>query len=173
MWIKITGSLFVLISGTFIGFKIASHFSERPSQIRQILSCLTSLKSYVNYVSMPLSEALLSCTKGVDGPIKNLFHKMAHLLEENGCFTPQEAIQYALKDCENELSLEKAEIELLHALGSNLGFINSDEQERYISMIQVQLKEIEREAVHYRDQNVKMYRYLGICSALVIVIILL
>jgi stage III sporulation protein AB len=152
---------------------MAGHFNERPAQIRQILSCLTSLKSHVNYMAMPLSEALLSSTKGVDGPVRELFHKMAHLLDENGRITPGEALQHALKDCDNELSLEKSEIEILYSLGANLGFINSEEQDRYISMVQLQLKEIEQEAVHYRDQNVKMYRYLGICGSLIVVIILL
>lgn len=173
MWMKVIGSLLVLFSGTYIGFTIAGRFSQRPNQIREIVSCLTSLKSYVNYIAMPLSEALIASTNGINGPVKELFGKMAYLLEQNGCMTPEEAIQSALKDCETILSLGKTEKEILYSLGANLGFINSTEQARYISMVQEQLKEIEREAINYRDQNVKMYRYLGICSSLIIVIILL
>lgn len=173
MWLKILGSSFIIFSGTYIGFKLAKKFSERPVQIRQILSCLASLKTYINYVSMPLPEALIICTNGVEGPIKKLFQRTGELLESNGCLNPKKALEYAVEEVRIELSLENAELEILHSLGANLGLINRIEQERYIAMIEVQLQEIEHEAIRYRDQNVKMYRYLGICSSLVVVIILL
>lgn len=173
MWLKVLGSVFVILSGTYTGFKLANRFSERPSQIRQIRSCLTSLKSYVNYVAMPLPEALAHCTSGVDGPVSKLFQKTGELLGSNGCLNPKEALEFALKSLEHELSLAKTEIDILRSLGANLGLINCAEQERYIAMIENQLQEIEREAIRFRDQNAKMYRYLGICSGLIIVIIML
>jgi stage III sporulation protein AB len=70
------------------------------------------------------------------------------------------------------LVLEKPELELLSVLGANLGAIDRIEQEKYLNMIQEQLRQLEAEAAHISGQNSKMYRYLGICGSLAIVILL-
>lgn len=172
MWLKLAGGLIVIIAGTSIGFSLASRCSERPRQIRQIISCIGSLKSYINYVSLPLAEALINCTKGTCGAAAELFKKTAEILNKNGWMTPQEAISQALKET-SELALEKPELEILSVFGANLGLTNREEQGNYLDLIQEQLEKIEHDALKLRDQNSKMYRYLGICGGLAIVILLI
>jgi len=172
MWLKILGSLLVVMTGIYIGFKLSSRCSERPRQIRQMVSCLVSLKSYINYVSMPLTEALVKCTTGTEGPVAKFFYKTADLLELNGWMTPQQAISQVLQEMETQLAIEKPEIEILSILGANLGTMNREEQQKYLNMIQEQLEKLEQEAIRTRDQNSKMYRYLGVCGGLVVVILL-
>lgn len=172
MWLKVIGSMLVLTAATYCGFKLSQRCSERPQQLRQIISCIVSLKSYINYISMPLPEALVKSTAGTASPVAELFTQIASVLGKNVWMKPQQAIAQVLADMENRLALDKPEHEILIMLGANLGSLNREEQSKYLDMIEEQLKKLEQEAVRSRELNTKMYRYLGVCSGLVIVILL-
>ena len=74
MWLKLAGGVLVLIVSSSIGFQLAARCCGRPQHIRQIISCLGSLKSYITYACLPLSEALIQCTHGMYGPVADFFH---------------------------------------------------------------------------------------------------
>lgn len=171
MWLKILGSLMIVIASTSLGFNLAVRYVERPRQIRQLISCLSALKSHINYVAIPLPEALSRCTGGITGPVAELFHTMAWLLVNKGWLTPQAALDQALKQS-NKLALNKAEREVLAVFSANLGGMNREEQHKSLDLAHEQLSRIQYEAEKLCDQNVKMYRYLGVCSGLAIIIIL-
>lgn len=172
MWLKLAGGVLVLLVSSCIGFQLAARCSGRPQQIRQIVSCLGSLKSYITYACLPLHEALIHCTHGTCGPVADFFHHTATLLERNGGLSPQQAINTVLSDMQGRLMLKEPELEILSILGANLGIMNCQEQGNYLSMIIEQLEKFEGEAARLRDLNTKMYRYLGICGGLAIVILL-
>lgn len=172
MWLKLAGSLLVIFSGTCIGYSFANRCKERPKQIRHILNCLASLRSYINYASVPLPEALRLCTTSTDGIIRDLFTSMSGILDKTGWVTPKDAMVQAMTLFEKRMALDKPEVEILVLLGANLGIADHIEQEKFLSMIQNELEKIEQDAIKLRDQNVKLYRYLGICGSLAVVICL-
>lgn len=172
MWLKITGGLLVLFVSSYIGFKLAARCSGRPQHIRQVISCLGSLKSYMTYASVPLHEALMQCNHGIHGPVADFFHHTGVMLEKNSMLSPQQAINLVLDEMKGELMLRPSELEILGILGANLGIMNRQEQGNYLSMIIEQLERFEGEAARLRDLNTKMYRYLGICGGAAIVILL-
>jgi len=173
MWLKIIGGVLVIVVSSSIGLQLAARCSGRPKHIRQLVSCLGSLKSYITYACLPLDEALLQCTHGIEGPVADFFHHTAALLQENGVLSPGQAIHTVLEDLQGRLLLQKEELEVLEVLGANLGVMNRHEQGQYLSMIIEQLEKLETEAGRIRDLNTKMYRYLGVCSGLAVVILLL
>lgn len=172
MWLKLAGAIIVLVSATGIGFKLADRLNERPRQIRHLISCIGALKSYIGYVSLPLADALINCTNGTSGAVNDLFHKMGRILIENGWMTPNEALKAAISD-NPSLAFESPELEVLSVLAANLGSTGRDDQKNCLSMVQEQLGKIEQDAIRIRDQNSKMYRYLGVCGGLAIVIVLI
>jgi stage III sporulation protein AB len=173
MWLKLFGSSLIIFTGTYVGFKLAARCSERPRQIGQIIRCLAALKSYINYVTMPLPDALASSVNGMRGPIADLFLQVSRILKKRGWLTPREAIEEALLENRGRLALEAPEEEILCVLGANLGLVNREEQYKYIGVVETQLQKIEQEAAKVREQNVKMYQYLGICGSLALVILLI
>lgn len=173
MWLKLAGSLLIILAGTSIGWKAAQRFSDRPRQIRQVINCLASLKSYMNYAALPLPEALRLCTGNTEGVIRDIFQNMSFVLEENGWLTPQEAMTQTISSLEEKLALETPELEALRLLSSNLGSVDQTEQEKFLQVVQNQLLQLEEEALQLRERNVKMYRYLGVCGSLMVVIVLL
>lgn len=173
MWLKALGSSLVIMTGIYIGFTLAARCTERPHQIRQIVSCIVTLKAYINYISLPLSEALVKCTDGTDGVIAKFFMGVSRKLEENRWMNPEEAMKQTMSNLGSQLVIEQPEREVLLMMGANLGTMNKTEQEKYLTMVQEQLEQLEQGAVRIRDQNTKMYRYLGICGSLVIVLLLI
>jgi stage III sporulation protein AB len=173
MWLKLIGSILVFLVSTYIGFQMASRCQARPRHLRQIISCLGSLRSYIIYACLPLHEAVAQCTNGTDGPVAVFFQNIAIMLEKEATLTPQEVIKRVLSEMRGSLMLKNPEIEVLHVLGGNLGVMNCKEQEKYLSLIIEQLERFENEAIRLRDLNTKMYRYLGICGGMAIVIILI
>ncbi len=171
MWLKILGSLMIIATGTYIGFTLAACYAERPRQIRQLISCLSALKSHINYVAVPLPEALSQCTCGIAGPVANFFHTTSLLLSHNGWLTPRAAMEQALKESKH-LMLNQPEREILAVFSANLGSMNREEQHKSLELVEEQLSRIQQDAEKLCEQNVKMYRYLGICGGFVIVIIL-
>jgi len=171
MWLKLVGSVLVILVSSSIGFQMATRCSGRPRHIRQIITCLISLKSYMTYASLPLHEALLQCTHGIHGPVAGFFHTVARMMNEQGMLSPREAIHMVLTERQGELLLKEPELEVLE-VGGNLGMMDRQEQGHYLAMVIEQLETFELEATRFRDLNTKMYRYLGVCGGLAVVILL-
>ncbi len=173
MWLKLVGGFLVVAVASRLGWALAAKYQERPCQIRQLISCLTSLRSYINYVAMPLPQALISCTGGTAGPVADLFKVTANQLNRNTGLTPQEAFAFGLEALRERLTFQRSELEIIAVMGANLGVMNREEQHKYFNMVLAQLDVIEKDAIRLREQNAKMYRYLGICGGLAIVLLLI
>ncbi len=172
MWLKLAGSILIVAAGAWTGFAVAGRYCERPRQIGQLIGCLTALQNYVNYASIPLPEALVNCGSQVDGPVRELFHHTARTLTACGWQSPRQALAGALEAQASRLALGDPEREVLLQLGANLGCTDRSEQHKYLAMVLDQLGQLEQESRRARDQNAKMYRYLGICGGLAVVILL-
>jgi stage III sporulation protein AB len=70
-----------------------------------------------------------------------------------------------------ELALKRPELETLEALFANLGIMDREEQQKSINLAEYQLTRIQEDAQELSAQNVKMYRYLGICGGLALILI--
>lgn len=173
MWLKLIGSVFIVTAGAFFGFELAKRYIERPKQIRQLMNGIRSLQSYIHYAAMPLSEAFSQAARGVAAPISDLLAGTGAIMRKDAYLTPQEALTLAVKEMQYRLALHKAEVDDLILFAANLGFMNREEQQKYCDMILSQLGKYEQEALKVKEQNVTMYRYLGVCGGLMIVILIL
>lgn len=173
MFVKLLGSSLIIFTGAYIGFSLAKRCSDRPANLRQILSCIVALKSYMNYASMPLAESLVQCSSGTGKNVSGFFLTVAGLLKKNYLMQPQEAIEKTLVDYRYKLALVQEDCDLLILLGCNLGHMDKTEQDKYLLMVEQRLEILEREATVDRDKNCKMYRYLGVCGSLMVVLLLI
>lgn len=173
MWLKLSGSVLVIAAGAMLGFAQAARYKNRPQQIRQLMNGIVALKSCIGYASMPLAEAFYASARGLSGVMDGVFTDIGRCLRQDAAITPQEAIAKAL-DCANEqMALRRLEREAFILFGANLGTMNREEQERYCDMLLSQLEKIEHDALALRDQNVAMYRYIGVCGGMAVVILLI
>lgn len=169
---KFIGIILIFTSFTYGGFYLALRCCQRTQQLNQIIQCLSALKTHIGYSALPLEQALLACCYGVDGYGSEIFKKMGNILRENNQISPCEAIQIAMKSVGTSLALKDPERELLLYFSANLGSSGRKEQERYLEVIKNQFEKYEQEAIQIRNLNAKMYRYLGICSGITMIILL-
>jgi stage III sporulation protein AB len=169
--IKLLGSCLIMLVSSYIGFAMALRCSRRPQEINQLIQCLVSLKSYIGYAVLPLDQALVQCTQGVKGQGAMIFKHMGASLKADARITPQEALDFVLGNMRS-LSLEDAERDLLRYFAANLGTMNCKEQEKMLDVVRVQFEKLEQEAMRLKNLNTKLYRYLGICGGLAVVILL-
>ena len=169
---KLAGSILVIAAGASMGFNMAARYKDRPQHIRQLINGVVALKSYIRYASTPLAEAFCQSAKGLSGSVCALFEAIGIYLRQEAALTPQEAIVKSMSS-HNQLALKQQEREAFILFGANLGQMNREEQERYCDMIIAQLEKIERDALMLRDQNVAMYRYLGVCGGMTVAILLI
>ncbi|KYZ77530.1 stage III sporulation protein AB [Anaerosporomusa subterranea] len=173
MWLKLTGSILVIAAGGLMGFSLAARYQNRPKQVRQLINGIVALKSYIRYASTPLAEAFSESARGLSGVICEVFTTIGKFLRWEAALTPQEAITRALETSGDQLALKRQEKEAFILFGANLGKMNREEQERYCDMLMSQLEKIEHDALALRDQNVAMYRYLGVCGGMTVAILLI
>ncbi len=172
MFVKLLGCAMVVAAGTGMGFSLAGRYSERPRQLGQLIGCLTSLGTHISYATLPLPAALARAARGLDSPVGGLFRLTAAILENRGWLSPRDALEEALEGGGRQLALERPERDILLQLGTNLGATGREEQQKYLAMVLDELRRVEQEALRLKDQNVKMYRYLGICGGLAVAILL-
>ena len=156
-----------------MGFGLAARYKNRPQQVRQLINGIVALKSYIRYASTPLAEAFSQSARGLSGAIADLFTAIGCYLRQEKMMTPQEAIVRAFNAGADELSLRRQEKDAFILFAANLGQMNREEQEQYCDMLMSQLEKIERDALTLRDQNVAMYRYLGVCGGMGVAILLI
>lgn len=173
MWLKAAGCLLVVAASTLFGFSLAARYTSRPQQVRQLINGISALQSNIRYASAPLTVAFEQSARGLSGPVAQLFLVIGRLLRQDASLTPREAIGRALAAGNAELSLRHQETEAVILFGSNLGQMNREEQVRYCDLLMAQLATLEQNALTLRDQNVNMYRYLGVCGGLAAAILLI
>lgn len=171
MWVKLLGCAMIVAAGTGIGFSLAGRFSERPRQLGQLIGCLTALGAHISYATLPLSEAVAWAARGLESPVGGFFRLTAAILANRGWLSPRDAFEEALAEGGRHLVLEQPEREILLQLGTNLGATGREEQQKYLAMVLEELRRYEQEALRLKEQNVKMYRYLGICGGLAVAIL--
>lgn len=173
MWLKCVGCLLIILAGSALGFRYANRYEERLQQIKQLTSCLTTLESYIEHVAMPLAKAFAQIVQGLEGPIAELFTRTALAMEHSRQLSPVDALEENFEQLKDDIRLEQPERELLLLLVTKLTVINSKGHSAYFSMTLKQLQDIEEQARQNQVVNVKMFRYLGICGSLILVILLL
>ncbi|MBU2700930.1 stage III sporulation protein AB [Sporomusaceae bacterium BoRhaA] len=173
MWLKCVGCLLIIVAGSALGFRYANRYEERLQQIKLLTSCLTTLESYIEHVAMPLTQAFIQIVQGLEGPIAELFMKTALAMEHSRQLSPVDALEENFERLKNDIRLEQPEQELLLLLVTKLTVINPKGHSAYFAMTLKQLQDIEEQARQNQAVNVKMFRYLGICGSLILVILLL
>ncbi|MDU2065328.1 MAG: stage III sporulation protein AB [Sporomusaceae bacterium] len=173
MVLKVAGCLMILLAGTLQGFYYAKRFQKRVVELQDLILALTSLASYIEHLAMPLTSALKFSVEGLHGAVYDLFVFTAGQMKTKPDLSWQQALAAAWEQSRNQLSLAEPERHILFALAANLPVLNPNGYSALFQTTQEQLREIEKQALVEREKNVKLFRYLGFCGSLTVVILLL
>ncbi|HHY70158.1 MAG TPA: stage III sporulation protein AB [Thermoanaerobacterales bacterium] len=172
MWLKLTGGVMVVISCSMMGFIIAGNFKYRPKTLRNLQVALSMLETEINYGHSPLPEALKSISKKCEKDVAELFVITAKNLSSRNGLTANEAWEKSLKDFYINSYITDNDYEILMAFGKYLGSTDKQNQIKNIKLTLDNLRQQEITSIEEKQKNEKLWKYLGVLSGLMILLLL-
>lgn len=171
--LKLIGSILVIASTSLAGFYYSKTFLERLKQIREMQYALTMLESEIIYSSSPLTEALNYIAKRSSSPLKEFFSKFSEKLKNKEVEGILEGFRLTLNEFKTELKFQKDEIDSISSFLKSLESSDLEGQKKSFNITIKKLNDFEKRAHEIMIKNEKLYKYLGVCSGLLVVIILI
>ena len=137
---KLLGALLVIVGSTAAGFIYSDKFRKRTQQLNEFLRCLFQLQNEIVYTHTSLPEGLKNLSKTSTFPIDKFFKEVSQLLEKNEVDTVYDAFVQEFKHFENELFLEKEDIEVIVNFSKTLGESDIEGHKKIFSLVVENLK---------------------------------
>lgn len=170
--IKLIGALCIIFAGTMLGFYQALQLAARPRQIRQSQQGLQRLETEILYGFTPLSDALLTVSQSLTGPVSALFARASEGLASGEAGTVADSWGQAVDECWPRTAMKRAERDALLQLGTVLGKSDRTDQAKHLRLAVSVLAAEETEAAEDYRRYGKMWRSLGLLSGALIVILM-
>lgn len=169
---RLAGALLLVAASTLLGMAMGRWYTQRASQLRDLLLALEVLETEIRYGAVHLSEALRRAGSTVEPPVRDFFLSVAEGLDGHPALSGAEAWERGLARTAHRLSLDREEKAALRAVGVRLGASDADDQVRYLQAARHVLRRHAEKAEGQRDQGVRLWRYLGVCTGLALVLLL-
>lgn len=170
--LKLLGSIIIIAGATVIGFTYSNIYMQRVKQLRDMQFALNMMETEIAYTATPLIEVLFSVGEKSSSVIKKLFAGMAEALRDKKKSSVFDAFIYAYNQLKDEIYIDKEEIGVISSFMQSLGSSDVEGQKKNFNITIKKLESFEKRAEEIRTKNEKLYRYLGLCFGVLIVIIL-
>ena len=167
---KFVGAILIILASGSFGFLVAQQIALRPQQLRQLKTAVEMLKTEIEYGVTPLPAAFTKIAKNLSSPISQIFIVAQSNLEEG--VIAQQAWQNSVSEVTPKTALTAEDERIVLEIGYNLGNSSSKDQIRHLNLAQEQITNCYQEAINNKQQKVKLWRYLGVLTGLLIVIII-
>lgn len=164
---------FIIITCAYLGFMYGERYRKRFYNLKQLQRALLQLENEILYAYTSLPIAVDNISKKSKGEIKNFLEEIAEGLKENKFDTVYDAFSYSFARYKDKLYFQEEDIDLLGDLSKSLGEVDIAGHEKLFSLISENIKKNLVDSEELMKKNLKMYRYLGICLGIGIVIIIL
>ena|GEM_PF-1348618 len=166
---KVCGALFVIFSGTAIGWICGINLRKRVSHLGKFIQFFQWLETEVNYQTLPLREACEKIRERIQDEMSTVVKVFTDALNSTHGLTADEAWQELIRAGQEHLSLKEQDWAVLSDFGRTLGTTDCRHQVKAITQVREGLKIQYSEAKEYAEKNERIYRYLGVAVGAMIV----
>lgn len=170
--LNVLGAVSVITALGGAGFVVARSYSERPRVLRSLQAALTMLVTEITYAATPLPEALERIARHSPSAVAEFALSVANGLESGDGASTAEAWRQAVYEQRGRWSLTGSDEDVLLDLGGYLGRSLADDQEKHLRLALTQLARRQDEAEADAVVQTRLWRYLGLCVAGLIVLLL-
>ena len=170
MWVKWLGGLFIIGACVVLGRRQANILCKREMQLQGFLQLCHRIETEISYGQTPLPQIFQGC-QTLPFPIAAIAKETASGLAAQTGNTLWVIWNDTLADCAPFLCLNKADMEVVQAIGNELGLSYSREQMKKIQLLTVRLQEQERLAHEERIKMERVWQVLGWCSGSMLVLL--
>lgn len=170
MW-RLLGCVLVLIGTGVGGFVVARSYSQRPGVLRALRGALTMLTTEITYGTTPLPEAASRIARHSPAPVDTFFRIVSASLRDDAVCTAT-AWREAVARQRGRWPLTSADENVLFELAAYIGQSFAADQEKHLQLALSRLDRQQEEAREQADVQTRLWRYLGICTGLLVVLLL-
>ena len=171
--LKLIISIGILIISTYIGFAYGETFRRRRDELKETLKALTILENDIVYGTTPLPEALGNLSNKVCKPLNIFVEAITSRLIKGNVESVYEGVTEEFALIEDEFYLYDEDKKIMADFFKSLGELSVYGQEKMFSLAIEGIKMNLKDADESVKKNVKLYRYLGICFGVMIIIFII
>jgi stage III sporulation protein AB len=131
------------------------------------------LEKEITCMHTPLSQALLQTAKFSISPVNMLFRETSVQLHGKLGLTASEAWSRGLDRLRKESALSEDDLELLSSVAMQIGMSNVDEQKKFFTLIQEELRIQEEKSLAEVESGRKIWAYGGFILGTMVVLLLI
>lgn len=170
MWLKWLGGLLILGTCVTLGRRQGNKLRKREMQLQGFLQLCHRIETEISYGQTPLPQIFQGC-QALPFPVAAIAVETAGGLSAQTGDTLWVIWNGVLDKFAPFLCLDQADMEVVRAIGSELGLSYSSEQMKKLQLLTVRLKEQERLAHEERLKMEKVWQVLGWCSGSMLVLL--
>lgn len=163
----------IFICSAYLGFSFGDKYQKRYGNLKVLEKALILMKNQILFVYTPLPEVFENTGDKIEGPWKKVFKDIGAILNNNFVDDVYGAFKDSINRYANILYIENEDRDLILDFSKSLGESGVYGQEQIFNLTINNLENIIEEARDLRDKNCKMYRYLGVCLGVMIIIFLI
>ena len=170
---KILFLLAIWALSIMIGIAISKKYSNRVSELGEIIMALEILEGRVNYTYDTIPEIFDFISRHLKTNIKNIFEYSSEKLAINKNFSAGEIFNTTIDEEKILLDLNDSDIEILKGLSVSLGQVDLENQVKNIRLIIRSLTSQLEDARSEKEKNFKLCRNMGAIVGVLLIIILI
>lgn len=168
---RILASGLIVFSCGSMGFIVASSYSKRVQNLRQLISFIQVLESEIQFAHTTLPQVITSQISQFSGQVGRFLTILSQGLETNtgerfSIIWEQGVLNLA------ENGLPKPVLEDLRSLGTVLGISDVSEQIKHLQQLLRRLEQALQLAEEEKEKHTRLWQYLGFSAGLLLVLLL-
>lgn len=172
MMVKLLGIVCILAGSTGLGLSMAQDLERRTAELQELQQIMLLLRGRIRYMHQPLPEAFRQLSCSIGKPFSRFFFQTAKELEERSGQSAAAVWEKNLKQYVPGLHISRQEYEELVKLGGMLGCLDVEMQLNLLDYYLEQLKLSAGESRENAASRRRLYRYLGLLSGMLLVLLL-
>ena len=160
--VKLTGACLILISGTSIGWIIASIYLNRERELKELQLAFNILNTEMSYGKNLLADVLENAADALRTPLSSIFSRAVEELKNSRERGFAELWQELVEGYGKQSFLSREDLEIL-IIGKQIGTSSLADQVKLNQYTLKRLEQQEEEAREIARQRVKPIRYAGYC----------
>lgn len=155
-----------------LGFLYGDKFTRRSAELCDLEKILIFLQKDIEYAYSYIPEALIKASSYSTTIFSEVFRDIGNSLNINAVASVSEAFYVSINKYRDSLNLKELDYDIIKDLSQGIEEGDIEGQRKVFSLSLSRLRSQIEEAAEMKKKNVRMYRYLGICLGLMVVILI-
>lgn len=169
--VKFLGASLILISGTSIGWILASVYLNRERELKELQIAFNIINTEISYGKNLLADVLQNTARVLRPPLSYIFNQAGEELDNSREKGFAELWQEIVEKYGKQSFLHQEDLEILITWGRQIGISSLEDQVKINQMTLKRLEQQEDLAGEIARQRVKPIRYAGVLLSLMIIIL--